>query len=107
MFCGPGSVWGGWSLGPWFMPGLLLLVFVGILVWLSQRRQTSTEIPRLACPACTGPIQNSYFRCPHCGEALKHHCPNCSKVMQQDWAYCPYCQEDQASFNTRAEQSST
>lgn len=106
MLCGPGSMWGGWSLGPWFMPGFLLLAFIGILVWLSQRRQASNDGARLACPACSGAIQHTYFRCPHCGEGLKHHCPNCSKVMQQDWACCPYCREEQTPFRTQPENSS-
>ena len=103
MFCGHGSAWGGWSLGPWFMPGLLLLVFVGLLFWLFQRRPTSPDSATLGCPACSGNVHSTYFRCPHCGEALKHHCSNCSKVMQRDWAFCPYCREVQAPLKTQAE----
>jgi hypothetical protein len=87
------------------MPGFLLLVFIGILVWLPQRRQSSSDGASMKCPACSGGIQNTYFRCPHCGEGLKHHCPNCSKVMQQDWACCPYCREDQTPFRTQPQNS--
>ena len=105
MFCGHDSAWGGWFLGTWFMPGLLL-VFVGLLFWIFQQRKTSSNGATMDCPACSGKAHSSYFRCPHCGEALKHHCPNCSKVMQWDWAFCPYCREDQAPLKAQAENAS-
>jgi RNA polymerase subunit RPABC4/transcription elongation factor Spt4 len=97
MFCGSGSSWGGWHMGGWFMPGFFLLVIVGIIVWLVVRRQQSPVLPSLNCPSCSGHINASYFRCPHCGESLKHNCPNCSRVIEHDWSYCPYCNENQAS----------
>lgn len=71
MFCSPGSAWLGWHPGGWFMPGFMLLVFAGILYFcLFLRRPLSSGSTAPACPACSGNIQDSWFRCPHCGEVL-------------------------------------
>ena len=94
MFCDSGSGWYGWHMGGWFVPGFFLLLVL-ITVWFFFRRQQRQLIATDHCPKCSGEIQASYFRCPHCGETLKHNCPNCSRVMEHDWAYCPHCNEKQ------------
>ena len=97
MFCGPGSAWGGWHMGGWFMPGFFMLLLFAVIVWLLWRRQSAPVTPMLSCPKCSGNIHAAYFRCPHCGDSLKHNCPNCSRIIEHDWSYCPYCNEDQSS----------
>ncbi len=97
MFCGPGTAWGGWHMGGWFIPGLLLLILFAVVAWLLLRRQPSAARPTANCPKCSGSIQAAYFRCPHCGETLKHNCPRCSRIIEYEWSYCPYCNEDQAT----------
>lgn len=97
MFCGPGSAWSGWHMGGWFMPGFFMLIIFAAVIWLLFRRQQAPAIPTLSCPKCSGGIHASYFRCPHCGDTLKHNCPNCSRVIEHDWTYCPYCNENQAT----------
>jgi len=97
MFCGPGSAWSGWHMGGLFMPGFFMVVVVAVILWLIFRRQPAPAPTQqaLSCPKCTGGVHASYFRCPHCGEALKHNCPNCSRIIEHDWSYCPYCNEHQ------------
>ncbi len=97
MFCGSGFTWGGWHMGGWFMPGLFILIIFGAFAWFFLKRQPTTTTPTLSCPNCSGTLQVNYFRCPHCGETLKHNCPNCSRVMEHNWSYCPYCNEPQSS----------
>lgn len=97
MFCGSGFTWGGWHMGGWFMPGLFILIIFGVFAWFFLKRQPTAGTPTLSCPNCSGPLQANYFRCPHCGETLKHNCPNCSRVMEHNWSYCPYCNEPQSS----------
>lgn len=94
MFCNYGFSWGGWHFGGWFMPGLFILIIIAIIFWQMQKRPTVVA-PHLSCPKCSGSVQASYFRCPHCGEALKHNCPNCSRIIEYDWQFCPYCNEHQ------------
>lgn len=101
MFCGPNSILSGWHMGGWFMPGLLMVMFFAIVLWLFFRRQPTPITPTLSCPKCSGSVHATYFRCPHCGETLKHNCPNCSRVIEHDWSYCPYCNENQ-SINPEA-----
>lgn len=100
MFCGPEYSWGGWHVGGWFMLGFFILIFIAIIAWLLFRRQPSPVGTDLRCPKCSGGILASYFRCPYCGETLKHNCPNCSKVIEKGWAYCPYCNENQVADTT-------
>ena len=97
MLCGPGSGWSGWHMGGWFMPGFFMLILLAVILWLVFRRQPQPAIPTLSCPKCSGGILASYFRCPHCGESLKHNCPNCSRIMEQEWTHCPYCNENQGA----------
>ena len=97
MFYGPGFMWGGGHMGGWFMPGFLILIIIAVVAWTLLKRQPTAVIPTLRCPNCSGSLQASYFRCPHCGETLKHNCPNCSRVMEHNWSYCPYCNEPQVS----------
>jgi RNA polymerase subunit RPABC4/transcription elongation factor Spt4 len=84
-------------MGGWFMPGFFMVVVVAVILWLIFRRQPAPAPTQqaLSCPKCTGGVHASYFRCPHCGEALKHNCPNCSRIIEHDWSYCPYCNEHQ------------
>ncbi len=93
MFHGPGSMWGGGHMGGWFMPGFFMLIILVLLVWLALRRQPAAGPAALHCPQCSGEVQASYFRCPHCGVSLKHNCPQCSRIVAQDWAFCPHCGE--------------
>lgn len=99
MFCGPGSALSGWHFGGLFMPGFLILMVIAFLFWQLSRKQT-TITHTLSCPKCSGGVQATYFRCPHCGETLKHNCPNCSRIIEHDWLYCPYCNENQATQKT-------
>ena len=94
MFCDSGFGINGWHMGWWFMPGLFL-IFILIVIWFFYKREQPLAIATQKCPKCSGAIQESYFRCPHCGETLKHNCPNCSRVMEHDWTYCPHCNEKQ------------
>lgn len=98
MFCGPGSAWSGWHMGGWFMPGFVMVILVAIILWFIFRRQTAPTAQPLNCPKCSGVIHASYFRCPHCGETIKHNCPNCSRIIEHDWSYCPYCNEHQQTL---------
>jgi len=84
-------------MGGLFMPGFFMVVVVAVILWLIFRRQPAPAPTQqaLSCPKCTGGVHASYFRCPHCGEALKHNCPNCSRIIEHDWSYCPYCNEHQ------------
>jgi len=84
------------------MPGFFILIFIAIIVWLLFRRQPYPVGTALACPKCSGGILPSYFRCPHCGETLKHNCPNCSKVVEQNWSHCPYCDDTATTDNKGA-----
>lgn len=70
-----------------------MLILLGGAVWLLGRRITARELLTKACPRCEGPVQEAYFRCPHCGDALKKNCPGCSRVVEQAWEYCPFCSE--------------
>lgn len=97
MFCDSGFTWNGWHMGGWFMSGFFILLIFAIVLWWLFRHQQPQVVAPLSCPKCSGGIDTSYFRCPHCGETLKHNCPNCSRVIEQDWAYCPYCNEKQSS----------
>jgi hypothetical protein len=97
MFCGSGFTWGGWHMGGYFMPGLLILILFGAFAWFFLKRQQTVIVSTSSCPKCSGNLQASYFRCPHCGETLKHNCPNCSRVIEHNWSYCPYCNEPQTS----------
>ena len=97
MFCGPGSAWSGWHMGGWFMPGFFMVIFVAAIIWLIFRRQPTPAPHGLSCPKCSGAIHATYFRCPHCGDTLKHNCPNCSRIIEHDWSYCPYCNESQST----------
>jgi RNA polymerase subunit RPABC4/transcription elongation factor Spt4 len=103
MFCGPGYGWSGWHVGGWFMPGFFMLILLAVLAWLLFHRQPQPAAPAASCPKCSNGILASYFRCPQCGETLKHNCPNCSRIIEQDWAYCPYCNENQQVKTTGAE----
>ncbi|MFO7983721.1 MAG: zinc ribbon domain-containing protein [Desulfuromonadales bacterium] len=107
MFCGPGAGWGGWHMGGWFMPGFFILILFAVVVFLLLRRQSSPAAAKANCPKCAGSIHAAYFRCPHCGETLKHNCPNCSRIMEYEWAYCPYCNEDQARTDEKPETSTS
>ena len=80
-------------MGGWFMPGFFMLIILGLLVWLAFRRQSATGPSILRCPQCSGEVQASYFRCPHCGVSLKHNCPQCSRIVERGWAFCPHCGE--------------
>ena len=92
MFCGPG--WsGGWFFSGWIVPGLLLLTLLGGAVWLLSRRIPASGLASKACPRCGGSVQEVYFRCPLCGDALKRNCPACSRVVDQGWDFCPFCSE--------------
>ena len=89
-------------MGGWFMPGFFMLIIFAIIIWLVLRNRTGatqSTIPTASCPKCSGTIQASFFRCPHCGETIKHNCPNCSRVIEHDWTFCPYCNENQAANN--------
>ena len=94
MFCDSGFTFNGWHMGWWFMPGLFITVIL-IAAWFFYRREQPQVVAIQKCPKCSGETQASYFRCPHCGESLRHNCPNCSRVMEHDWAYCPHCNEKQ------------
>jgi len=96
MFCDSGFGWNSWHMGGWFIPGLFLTIIL-IAVWFFYKREQPQVVATGKCPKCSGETESSYFRCPHCGETLKHHCPNCSRVMEHDWAYCPHCNEKQSS----------
>lgn len=95
MFCGPGSAWGGWHMGGWLVPGFFMMIFAVLILGLIFKRQSAPAPHDLKCPKCSGAIYATYFRCPHCGENLKHNCPNCSRIIEHDWPYCPYCNEQQ------------
>lgn len=81
------------------MPGLFILILLAFLAWLTLRRP-ATAHPISKCPQCSGGIQASFFRCPHCGTALKHNCPNCSRIIERSWSYCPFCSEAQTAEAT-------
>jgi uncharacterized membrane protein len=90
MFCEPG--WsGGWLFGGWIVPGAFLLILLAGAVWWLSRGTPAKAQATEACPNCSGPVQQVYFRCPHCGDALKGHCPGCSRVVERAWDFCPYC----------------
>jgi RNA polymerase subunit RPABC4/transcription elongation factor Spt4 len=74
-----------------------MVIIVAGIIWLIFRRQPSPAptSQALNCPKCSGVVHASYFRCPHCGDTLKHNCPNCSRIIEHDWSYCPYCNEHQ------------
>jgi hypothetical protein len=57
----------------------------------SSRRGSEPSPNGLQC--LWGDVQDPYFRCPHCGHALKSHCPACSRVVETIWKFCPYCNE--------------
>jgi RNA polymerase subunit RPABC4/transcription elongation factor Spt4 len=97
MFHGPGSMWSGGHMGGWFMPGFFMLIILALLVWLAFRRQSTTGPAALRCPQCSGEVQATYLRCPHCGTSLKHNCPQCSRIVEGDWAFCPHCGESSKS----------
>ena len=109
--CGPGTGWGGWNMGGWhfggwMFPGFFILLLFGFVLWLLLRRPATPAVATLHCPKCSGSIQPVFFRCPHCGEALKHHCSNCSRIVEHDWAYCPFCNQAQTTAEqTQPEQS--
>ncbi len=92
MFCGSG--WSnGWFFSGWIVPGLFLLALLGGAAWLLSRRTPASGLAPKACPRCGGSVQEVYFRCPHCGGALKSNCPGCSRVVDQAWEFCPFCSE--------------
>ncbi|NOY13081.1 MAG: zinc ribbon domain-containing protein, partial [Deltaproteobacteria bacterium] len=72
-------------------PGLFLLAVISGAGWLWSRRNASREPAGGTCSRCGGKVQEVYFRCPHCGDTLKHNCPGCSRVVDQNWDFCPYC----------------
>jgi len=84
---------GGWfpGFGGFFTIGIFVAITVFIIALL--RRGATKGSPEAFCPGCAGPIDRAYFRCPHCGETIRHNCPACSRVMEQGWAFCPYCSE--------------
>ncbi len=94
MWCNIGLMAGrmGWGhgLGP-FGP----LLFILVLVFLAYLLWKKLSGPRLLkCPACKGPVQGVYLRCPHCGTGLKRHCPHCAGIIETGWKYCPLCEAD-------------
>jgi RNA polymerase subunit RPABC4/transcription elongation factor Spt4 len=76
------------------MTFLGLAAFAAWLLLRSSRRSAGPIPVVTECPRCGGGVQDAYFRCPHCGTALKTHCPACSRVVETNWSFCPYCSRD-------------
>ncbi len=103
MGCGSGGGW--WLEGGGF---LLSLATLGLVAWLAyglSRRAAAPYRPRHACPACGGPVEDAYFRCPECGHALKAHCPACSRVVETKWTFCPFCSTELEQQTTTQHQA--
>ncbi|MEW6488062.1 MAG: zinc ribbon domain-containing protein [Thermodesulfobacteriota bacterium] len=70
------------------------MALVAWVVFRAPRREGARSGAPAVCGRCGGTVEDAYFRCPHCGHALKTHCPACSRVVETSWSFCPYCRED-------------
>ncbi len=67
---------GGFGLGMFTWPLLLIVLVVAGAFWLGRGQRPSTPstgaAPTLtrSCPACGGSLQSDWKACPHCGERL-------------------------------------
>ena len=87
MSCTWGYIWHGrYFYHSWLLWLLLFVVGAGTTVFFLLKNRHQKK-----CPGCSTPVDETYLRCPGCGQGLKSHCPGCCRIVEDVWQVCPYC----------------